>query len=48
MNKIKDEEFELIANKYYKMLINIANKYVRDILTSQEIVQEVFLKFYPL
>lgn len=46
MNKIKDEEFELIANKYYKMLINIANKYVRDILTAQEIVQEVFLKFY--
>ena len=28
------------------MLINIANKYVRDVFTSQDIVQEVFIKFY--
>lgn len=46
MNHLTDEQFEIIYNKYYSMLLNIANKYVRNYPDSEDIVQEVFIKFY--
>ena len=46
MSHLTDEQFEIIYNKYYSMLLNIANKYVRNYPDSEDIVQEVFIKFY--
>ena len=46
MNHLTDEQFEIIYNKYYSMLLNIANKYVRNYPDSEDIVQEVFIKLY--
>ena len=46
MNHLTDEQFGIIYNKYYSMLLNIANKYVRNYPDSEDIVQEVFIKFY--
>lgn len=48
MSQLTDEQFEVIYNKYYVMLLNIANKYVRNSLDSEDIVQEVFIKFYRI
>ena len=46
MSHLTDEQFEIIYNKYYSMLLNIANKYVRNYPDSEDIVQEVFIKLY--
>lgn len=46
MNHLTDEQFGIIYNKYYSMLLNIANKYVRNYPDSEDIVQEVFIKLY--
>ena len=46
MNQLTDEKFEAIYDKYYSLLINIANKYVRNYFDSEDIVQEVFIQFY--
>ena len=46
MNRLSDKEFEIIMSKYYKLLINIANKYLRSQYESEDVVQEVFIKFY--
>ena len=39
-------DFEIIIEKYYNMLLNIANKYLNDSFESQDVVQESFLKLY--
>ena len=46
MSHLTDKEFEIIMSKYYKLLINIANKYLRSQYESEDVVQEVFIKFY--
>ncbi len=46
MGKFTDEEFEVIVNKYYNALVNIANKYLRDTYESQDVAQDVFQKLY--
>lgn len=46
MKILIESEFEEIFNKYKKMLINIANKYLRTTLDSEDVVQETFIKLY--
>ena len=46
MKQLTDEEFEIIVNKYTKTLLTIAYNYIRDFCYAEDIVQEVFLKFY--
>ena len=46
MEKIKDEKVEEIINKYFKLLFKIAYNYTLDAFKAEDIVQEVFLKFY--
>lgn len=46
MNRLSDEEFDMIVNKYTKSLSTIAYNYIRDYCGAEDIVQEVFLKLY--
>ncbi|MDP4679792.1 MAG: RNA polymerase sigma-70 factor [Cyclobacteriaceae bacterium] len=44
-NKDKNA-FEIVFNQYYKTLCGYANKYLDDTDVAEEIVQEVFVKFW--
>ena len=46
MKEIKDERVEEIINMYFKLLFKIAYNYTLDAFKAEDIVQEVFLKFY--
>ncbi len=46
MEKIKDERVEEIINEYFKLLFKISYNYTLDAFKAEDIVQEVFLKFY--
>ena len=46
VEKIKDEKVEEIINMYFKLLFKIAYNYTLDAFKAEDIVQEVFLKFY--
>ena len=46
MTQLTDEAFELIVDSYSKMLFKIAYSYTKNIADSEDIVQEVFMKFY--
>ena len=46
MKKPTITEFEETINKYSRMLSKIAYSYTKNIFDTQDIVQEVFIKFY--
>ena len=46
MKILTDNEYELIVNEYFKLLYSIAYNYTRDSFTSEDIVQDTFIKFY--
>lgn len=46
MNKLTDEQFEKKYIMYYKLLLKLAYNYTFDILDSEDIVQDVFVKYY--
>ena len=43
---LTDEIVEEIINKYYQTLFNIAYSYTKDSFDAEDIVQDVFIKFY--
>jgi len=49
INRLKQGEesaYELLFNEFYRVLTVYANKYVRDIETAKEIVQDLFVHLY--
>lgn len=46
MNRLTIEDFESLINKYSQMIFNVAYSYTKNSFDSQDIVQEVFIKFY--
>lgn len=46
MKQLTDNEFEIIVNRYYKLLVNVANKYLRNAFDSEDVVQNTFIKLY--
>lgn len=46
MNKLTVEEFENVIDKYQDMLLKIAYSYTKNTFDSEDIVQDVFVKFY--
>ncbi len=41
-----EKAYEAIFHEYYALLTAFANKYLRDLDTSKEIAQNIFVKFY--
>ena len=48
MKQLTDIEFEEVINKYKKLLFKIAYYYTHDVYSSEEVVQETFVKLYEL
>ena len=46
LSKGSDKAFEQVFNVYFKMLVVFAKKYVQDISTAEDLVQDVYLKLY--
>lgn len=46
MKRTTDEQFEKIYNKYYKLVYFIVSKYVGDRFERENLVHDIFLKFY--
>lgn len=49
MERLRNKEeaaFAIVFNSYYGILCSYANKYLNDADTSEEIVQDVFVKFW--
>lgn len=45
-NKFTDSDFEQLFKDYFKALVNFANKFLRNIDDSKEIVHDVFVKLW--
>ena len=46
MYKLTNKEFTIKYNMYYKYLLHLAYNYTFDLSDSEDIVQDVFIKFY--
>lgn len=46
MKQLTDSEFARVFDQYFKELFNIAYGYTHDSFEAEDIVQEVFIKFY--
>ena len=46
MSRITDAEFSRVFNEYYSLLSRIAYSYTLNIFDAEDVVQEVFIKFY--
>jgi RNA polymerase sigma-70 factor (family 1) len=46
LRKGEEAAYELLFKEYYKVLTIFANKYIKDLETSKEIVQELFVHLY--
>ena len=46
MERLTNEDFESLINEHSQMLFKIAYSYTKNTFDSQDIVQEVFVKFY--
>ena len=46
MKKITEKQFETIYNKYYKLVYFIVSKYVGDRFERENLVNDVFVKYY--
>lgn len=46
LRKGEEAAYEMLFKEYYKVLTIFANKYIKDIETSKELVQELFVHLY--
>lgn len=46
MKRITDADFSRVFNEYYSLLSRIAYSYTLNIFDAEDVVQEVFIKFY--
>lgn len=46
MNKLTNEEFEIKYNEYRQFLFNLAYSYTLNVMDSEDIIQDVFIKYY--
>ena len=46
LRKGEEAAYEMLFKEYYKVLTVFANKYIKDIETSKELVQELFVHLY--
>jgi len=46
MKKINDTDFSRVFNEYYKLLFRIAYSYTLNTFDTEDVLQEVFIKFY--
>lgn len=46
MNRLTDDEFNILVSNYSNMLFKVAYSYTKNIADSEDIVQDAFLKLY--